>query len=54
MAVLTCLRFEIQAADCDADIAQPVRAILSKRGDITVLLDEVQSIDLPKKLLQLS
>lgn len=38
----------------DADIAQPVRAILSKRRDITVLLDEVQSIDLPKKLLQLS
>ena len=38
----------------DADIAQPVRAILADRRDITVLLDEVKSIDLTQKTLQLS
>ena len=38
----------------DADIAQPVRAILAERHDITVLLDEVRSVDLQEKSLQLS
>jgi len=38
----------------DADIAQPVRAILADRRDITVLLDEAKSVDLPQKTLQLS
>jgi NADH dehydrogenase len=38
----------------DADIAQPVRAILANRRDITVLLDEAKSIDLSGRTLQLS
>jgi len=38
----------------DTDIAQPVRAILADRRDITVLLEEVKSVDLPQKTLQLS
>ena len=38
----------------DADIAQPIRAILADRRDITVLLDEARSIDLSRKILQLA
>ena len=38
----------------DADIAQPVRAILANRRDITVLLDEAKSVDLAQKTLQLT
>jgi NADH:ubiquinone reductase (H+-translocating) len=34
------------------DIAQPIRSILSDRSDITVLLDEVQSVDLEKRVVQ--
>jgi NADH dehydrogenase len=34
------------------DIAQPVRSILSKRGDITVLMDEVTAIDLATRRVQ--
>lgn len=34
------------------DIAQPIRSILSDRSDITVLLDEVQSVDLDKRVVQ--
>ena len=34
------------------DIAQPIRSILSDRSDITVLLDEIQSVDLAKRVVQ--
>lgn len=34
------------------DIAQPIRSILSDRDDITVLLDEVQSVDLAKRVVE--
>lgn len=38
----------------DADIAHPVRAIFAHRRDITVLLDEAKSVNLPQQTLQLS
>jgi NADH:ubiquinone reductase (H+-translocating) len=34
------------------DIAQPIRSILSDRNDITVLLDEIQSVDLANHVVQ--
>jgi NADH dehydrogenase len=34
------------------DIAQPIRSILSYRNDITVLLDEIQSVDLANHVVQ--
>src|SRR5919205_1044565 len=37
------------AALSPADIAQPVRRILSRYKNIKVLMDEVQSVDLPER-----
>lgn len=35
------------------DIAQPIRSILAGRDDVTVLMDEVKSIDLPQRRVSL-
>ncbi len=35
------------------DIAQPIRSILTGRDDVTVLMDEVKSIDLPQRRVSL-
>lgn len=37
-----------------ADIAYPIRSILSKQGNATVLLDEVKNVDLANKRVQLA
>src|SRR5438309_7044371 len=44
------LLYQVATAGLSApEIAQPIRAILSDRPDITVLLDEVRDFDLPGK-----
>jgi NADH dehydrogenase len=44
------LLYQVAASGLSApDIAQPIRSILSKRKDITVLLDKVTGFDLAKK-----
>ena len=44
------LLYQVAAAGLSpAEIAQPIRSILSRRSDITVLLDEVQDFDLARR-----
>ena len=47
------LLYQVATAGLSApDIAQPIRAILSKRDDVTVLMAEVTSVDLKTKRVQ--
>src|SRR4051812_12151193 len=49
------LLYQVAAAGLSApEIAQPVRAILSNRPEITVLLDEVLEVRLPERQVKLT
>lgn len=49
------LLYQVATAGLSApEIAQPIRAILSRREDVTVLMDEVLRIDLAARKVQLS
>jgi len=49
------LLYQVATAGLSApDIAQPIRAILSKQKNVTVLMDCVEGIDLAKRTVQLS
>jgi NADH dehydrogenase len=49
------LLYQVAACGLSApEIAQPIRAILSKRSDITVLLDQVTGFDLARKKILLT
>lgn len=48
------LLYQVATAGLSApDIAQPIRSIFSKRGDITVLMDEAQDFDLTRRRIHL-
>src|SRR5689334_21007 len=49
------LLYQVATAGLTApDIAQPIRGILSKKKNVTVLMDIVEGIDLAKRTVQLS
>src|SRR2546430_14539968 len=49
------LLYQVAAAGLSApEIAQPIRAILSDRRDVTVLLEEVEEINLAQRSVRLS
>ncbi|PTX97606.1 FAD-dependent oxidoreductase [Verrucomicrobia bacterium LW23] len=49
------LLYQVATAGLSApDIAQPIRAVLSGKKNLTVLMDEIESIDLEGKRVQLS